>query len=527
MIITGKQLVGYSRSGKGTQQFESQVTGENGKPFLFYEATTEEVATAVQKAQEAFDVSRGLSGKQLAAFLEAMAAELILALPTVIAVTQQETGLPAKRLEGEMDRTTKQIQMFATLLTEGSWVNAIIDPAIPDRAPLPKADIRQMQRPIGPVAVFGASNFPYAFSVAGGDTISALAAGCPVVYKAHPGHPVTSELIGECILKAAVATNMPEGIFSLVQGTSHETGRALVTHPAIKAVAFTGSFNGGKALYDVAAQRPEPVPVYAEMGSVNPVFVLPGMLQEKGTAIAQALVASNTAGTGQFCTNPGIIVSLKAEETAKFLADFCEGINGAAGSRMLTDNIYRSYTGGVERLRQIAGMQAIGAGTATAENNSAIPHSFLISGNAFLSEENMYEEVFGPASIQVMASNTNELYEIADKMPGQLTVTVWGTTADLENFKSLIFLLEKKAGRLLLNSVPTGVEVTHAMMHGGPYPATTDSKYTSVGSTAIYRFTRPVCYQGFPEFLLPEALRNENSLNIWRQVNGGFNKDSL
>ena len=417
--------------------------------------------------------------------------------------------------------------MFVNLLKEGSWINAVIDPAQPNRLPLPKPDIRQMQIPLGVVGVFGASNFPYAFSVAGGDTISALAAGCPVVFKAHSGHPLTSALVGRCILKAARSTGMPEGVFSLLHGAGQEIGTAIVTHAKIKAIAFTGSYLGGKSIYDAAVKRPEPIPVYAEMGSVNPVFILPGILHNNSLAVAKSLADSNTLGVGQFCTNPGIIVILKSKDTDQFLEDYAIYASNLQGGTMLSERIYKAYNSGIDTLRSHKEVKLIAAGKHDERVNSAVPHAFKVSGKSFLQNKDLYEEVFGPSATLVVADDLEQLYEVARSFPGQLTASVWAAESDFKEHRELFRLLENKAGRLVLNNVPTGVEVTHAMVHGGPFPATTDSKATSVGSHSIYRFTRPFCYQNFPQELLPDALKDNNSLQIWRHVEGLFTKDDL
>lgn len=521
MTITGEQLIGFSGSGeKSGAQFPGIA------PYAFREASTADVNKAVQKAHQAFNVYKTTTPAQRAAFLKTIAEEIQNLGDALIALTQQETSLPEKRLQGERQRTLNQIQLFVNLVTEGSWVRAIIDTGQPDRQPLPKPDIRQMQTPIGVVGVFGASNFPYAFSVAGGDTIAALAAGCPVVYKSHPGHPATSELVGQCILKAAKATGMPDGVFSLLQGSSFEGGQALVKHPLVKAVAFTGSFRGGKALFDAAVRREEPIPVFAEMGSVNPVFVLPALLQQKGKAVADALAASNRLGAGQFCTNPGIVVLLQSKEADEFLQQFADSHAAATGEPMLTENIYKQYNRSVERLNDLKELKQIACGL-PGTGAAAIPHAFVVSGAVFLQEPHLQEEVFGPATIHVIADSKEQLFQIAQALQGQLTATVWGADEDWAAYASLLPVLQEKCGRLIINGVPTGVEVGHAMVHGGPFPATTDSKTTSVGSQAIYRFTRPVCFQDFPAPLLPEVLRDENTTGIWRMINGQQSKENI
>lgn len=525
MKIIGKQIIGYTTA-DGGEKFKSVVAMENqSSPYLFSEATAANVDEAVKKANKAFRTYKHLPAADRIKFLEAITVEINSIRETLVSVAMQETHLPQPRLNGEIDRTVGQINLFANLLKEGSWVNAIIDRAIPDRQPLPKPQLCLMVRPLGPVAVFGASNFPFAFSVAGGDTASALAAGCPVVYKAHFGHPVTSELVGNCIAEAAKKTGMPDGIFSLIQGQGIESGQAVVNHPLIKAVGFTGSLRGGKALFDLAVKRVEPIPVYAEMGSVNPVFLLPGKLNNDAEGLAKSLVASNTLGVGQFCTNPGIILMVKGDSADKFITQYAQSLAAANGGSMLTDAIYGAYCKGITDLESLPSLKSLGKGTANA--NQATPQAFSISGADFLKDRSLFEEHFGPVALLVLADDEKQLVEIAEHMPGQITTSVWANPADGLAHKELFDILEEKAGRVMINNVPTGVEVTHAMQHGGPYPATTDSRTTSVGSQAIYRFVRPVCFQNFPQKLLPPELQDSNPLNIWRKVDGQLTRDAL
>ena len=527
-MITGKNLIGYTVSGNGDNIFSSSVL-ENDQPltFSFYEGSVEEIDKAAILGNSAFSKYRLCTAAQKKVFLEQIAEAIAASKEELIKMAMHETHLPKPRLEGEVQRTINQIKLFAALLQEGSWVKAIIDTAQPERTPLPKPDIRQMQIPIGPVAVFGASNFPFAFSVAGGDTISALAAGCPVICKAHPGHPATSEMVGKIIIDAANECNMPEGIFALLQGKNNECSINLVTHPLIKAVGFTGSFNGGKALFDAAAKRTEPIPVYAEMGSVNPVFILPEIMQQQATNLAEKLAASNLLSVGQFCTNPGIIISLKSADTDIFLTHFSDLIKDAGAGSMLTESISTNYHSGIKKLLYSGDITLKSSGKEADAEMSAIPCMLQIEATQFLSDKDLWHEVFGPSSIHVIANNEEELYTVAMQLTGQLTASIWGTENDLAAFANLAKELELKAGRIIFNNVPTGVEVTHAMVHGGPYPATTASNTTSVGSNAIYRFTHAVCYQNSPQQLLPEALKNENPQHIWRQVNGAYNNEAI
>jgi len=524
MTITGKNLIGYSLSAKGNEQFAGIIKDGAGVAYSFFEATPEEINDAIEKANAAFPVYKKLPYTQRALFLERIADEIMAIGAELIQVTMQESNLPEARLLGERDRTTNQLRFFAKILRDGSWLRAIIDIPTPE-APA-KADIRQVQVPLGVTAVWGASNFPFAFSVAGGDTVSALAAGCPVVHKAHPAHPVTCELIGNAIIKAAKETGMPEGVFSMLQGKNYQTGLQIVRHPLVKAAAFTGSFQGGKALFDEANKRENPIPVYAEMGSVNPVFILPGILNEQGTTLAKSLAASNMLGVGQFCTNPGVVVLPGNEATPAFVNDYKLAIEAAPGGLMLTENIHRSFNKGARELSEQNDVELL-AKSSQPDEKLATPQAYTASAQAFLSQPELSEEIFGPSSIHITTQNKNEILEIARSLKGQLTATIWGNEADLKEYSELRDILEDKAGRLILNAMPTGVEVNYSMVHGGPFPATTNSATTSVGSTAIYRFTRPVCFQGFPESELPEALQNSNPFGILRQVNGQFTKTSI
>lgn len=482
---------------------------------------------ACRTAEEAFATYKNTTGAERAAFLERIAQLIDEAKPDLVATAMTESRLPEGRLTGETGRTTGQLKLFASLVREGTWVNAIIDTAIPDRQPLPKPDVRQMQRPLGPVAVFGASNFPFAFSTAGGDTASALAAGCPVVCKAHPGHPATSELVASLIIRAANDTGMPEGVFSLLQGEGYQPSIDLVNHPTIKAVGFTGSLGGGKALFDAAARRPDPIPVYAEMGSVNPVFLLEEILSQQATELGQKLASSNLLGAGQFCTNPGVIVSMKSKAQEQFVAAFKETIEKAAGENMLTQKVHSGYCSNLGKLATLPGVKQLAGDQTTGQGVAAVPHMFTVDAKAFISNPELQEEVFGPSSLHVIAGDEKELMQVAGSLKGQLTASLWGTEKELKAHATLVELLEGKAGRVIFNQVPTGVEVTHAMVHGGPYPSTTDSRSTSVGTNAIYRFTRAICYQNYAQALLPDALKNTNPLGITRKVNGQLTTNQI
>lgn len=500
------------------------ATGE-ALPEVFREASLQEMDKAVKTAEEAFKIYRLKSGEEKAVFLERIGEEIKLLGDELINICNQETGLPPARLQNERNRTIGQCALFAALIKEGSWVNARIDTAQPDRQPLPKPDIRQMQIPLGPVGVFGASNFPLAFSVAGGDTVSALAAGCTVVVKAHPAHPATSAMVAKAIDRAAQATGMPAGVFSLVQGATVETGMAIVNHPLIKAIGFTGSTKGGMAIATAAAARPEPIPVYAEMGSTNPVFILPGALREKATAIANGLAASVTLGVGQFCTNPGLVMMLQSDDATNFLRQTAKQIETTPAGVMLTARIKEAYDAGIEKALDIDGVALIAQGQPAQNDFNGSAMLMQTDAETVLEHAELTEEIFGPGSLAVTANNKEQLLRIAEKLTGHLTATIHATADDIEEYRELIAVLERKVGRLIFNGFPTGVEVSHAMVHGGPYPATSDGRSTSVGTAAIYRFTRAVCYQDFPAALLPGALQNENPANILRLVNGEYSRD--
>ena len=494
---------------------------------VYTEATPDEIAQAIREAEAAFVRYRKQSGAAKAAFLDRIALEIMALDDALIQCCRAETGLPEGRLRGERGRTVYQLKLFADLLREGSWVDARIDPALPERQPLPRPDIRQMHIPLGPVGIFGASNFPLAFSVAGGDTVSALAAGCSVVVKAHPAHPGTSELVAGAIIKAAHETSMPSGVFSLLQGASVAVGMAIVRHPLIKAIGFTGSFRGGKAIFDAAARRPEPIPVYAEMGSVNPVFVLPGALEAQGEALAEGLAKSVTLGVGQFCTNPGVVVSIASEAAEHFLELVGRQLATIASGPMLTASIQGAYEAGIARMAATKGVEILAQGPSGAGACAGTALLLKTTATSFLEHPHLSEEVFGPSTIGVAARHKEDLVRLAENLEGHLTATVHGAPEDLEAHTDLLDILERKVGRLIVNGFPTGVEVCHAMNHGGPFPATTAPGTTSIGTAAIRRFARPLCYQGVPAAQLPDALKDENPLGIWRLVNGQFSRAAI
>lgn len=525
--MIGKQLIGFEEIAAGTATISSVNPATGEKIAEFAVATEAEVNQAVTKAATAFQIYRKKSGAEKAAFLEAIAAEIIAIGDELITTCCAESALPKGRIEGERGRTTGQLKLFADLLKEGSWLDARIETANPDRVPLPKPDIRYMQMPLGPVVVFGASNFPLAFSVAGGDTASALAAGCTVVVKAHPAHPATSALVGKAILKAAKSTGMPDGVFSLLFGDGPVLGGQLVKHPEVKAVGFTGSYNAGKAIFDLAVRREVPIPVYAEMGSTNPVFVLPGILQTQAEAFAKGFAGSVTLGVGQFCTNPGMVIYEDAATSTDFTTQLEEQFKQTAGSAMLAGNIYQHYNTGIAQHSALAGVETLATGKPSDALNTPSPVLFKTNSTVLKANPTLAEEIFGPTSVVVEATSKADVLDIARNLTGHLTATVHGTEQDLLEYKDLLDILEQKVGRLLINGFPTGVEVCSAMVHGGPFPATTDSRSTSVGTAAIDRFTRPVSYQNMPQALLPDELKNANPLGIWRLVNGRMSKEGI
>jgi NADP-dependent aldehyde dehydrogenase len=492
----------------------------------FISTSAGDVARAAELAAAAAPHFAVIGSHERAKFLRAIADELTADGAAIVERAQLETGLPRPRLEGELARTAGQLRLFAEVVDEGSWVDARIDEALPDRKPLARPDVRSMLRPLGPVVVFGASNFPLAFSVAGGDTASAFAAGNPVIVKAHPAHPGTSGLAAQAIVRAAAKCNLPGGVFSLLFDHGTEVGTALVQHPAIQAVAFTGSASGGHALTRLAAARPQPIPCYAEMGSTNPLFILPGALRERGADLAKGLQTSFTLGSGQFCTKPGLVF-VPQQQTGEFLDALRSGVSGLGAHGMLTPSIAERYNAAVSERRGqrkaewIAGFEGEVAGD-TATGGAAV---FSVPLADFAANRELEEEIFGPTTLLIHYGEPRELVEVARHLHGHLTATIHGTEDDLREAAELVSVLETKVGRLLFNGYPTGVEVCHAMVHGGPFPATSDGRTTSVGTRAIVRFARPVCYQDFPDASLPVELRRGNPLRIQRMVNGKFRRE--
>lgn len=527
--LTGANFTGYTRSAEGTQSFQAFAPAENS--FLadtFTLATETELAFVLKLAQKAFGEYRSLPALKRAEFLEAIAEEILALGDALIERCAAETGLPQARLIGERGRTCNQLKLFAQLLRDGWWVDARIDTADVHRQPFPKPDIRRMLVPIGPVAVFGASNFPLAFSTAGGDTASALAAGCPVVVKAHSSHPGTNELVSSAIIKGAKRTGMPEGVFSSVY-LSHTDVLKLVQHPVIKAVGFTGSRDVGMRLFGAANSRPDPIPVYAEMSAVNPVVLLENALQTNSQTIAKNLAASITLGGGQFCTNPGLVVMIQSKAADTLLQLLSDEIRKTSPATMLNRNICKAYSKSIEEREKTAEVKVL-VKSATASNNErneAQPVLHTVQGEIFLGNNSLMEEVFGPSSLIVLCKDKVELFAVLNKLEGQLTATIHATGVDAELAGDVVSIVSQKAGRVVYGGYPTGVEVCHAMQHGGPFPSTTDGRSTSVGTAAIYRFVRPVAYQDFPESLLPEALMAENPLNILRLVDGEWTRSKI
>ena len=450
----------------------------------------------------------------LAEFLERIGDMIMAAGEKLISTCAEETALSVDRLVGERARAVNQLKMFAERVREGSWIDARIDTPLPDRKPIPKPDLRRMLMPVGPVAVFGASNFPLAFSVAGGDTASALAAGCAVVVKPHPGHPRTSALVASAVLNAAQERRMPEGVFAMIEETSVEIGLELVRHPLIRAVGFTGSIRAGRALFDAANSRPEPIPVFAEMGSLNPLFVLPAALQKRWEPIATGLAGSVSLGTGQFCTKPGLVITQQSSVSGQFASRLGEELSRVPKGRMLNDATSKRFEESLAKAKDFI----------RAEGGAYL---LVTEAKKFGEEPALHEEIFGPATLLVQCENTDELLDLAGKLDGQLTATVHAEPEDEALSGRLLRVLQEKAGRIVWNGYPTGVEVSPSMHHGGPYPATTDSRFTSVGTAAIQRFARPVCYQGLPQELLPVELQDTNVRQIWRMINGTLTKDDV
>ncbi|TPG31282.1 aldehyde dehydrogenase (NADP(+)) [Mycolicibacterium hodleri] len=518
MFIAGKSVVG---DGPEIRAFDPVEGAELEPGYRYGDASHVEAACAAAAA--AFGEYRATSSERRARFLEVIADNIEALREALVARASAETGLPQPRIEGEVGRTTGQLRLFAEVLREGSWNGARIDPAQPDRVPVPRPDIRQRAVPLGPVAVFGASNFPLAFSVAGGDTASALAAGCPVVVKAHDAHPGTSELVGRAVTAAVAAVGLPAGTFSMLFIPGVGLGTTLVTDPRIKAVGFTGSRSGGMAVVAAAAARPEPIPVYAEMSAINPVFLLDGALATRGADLGRAFAASLTMGSGQFCTNPGLVIAVEGPGLDAFLAAAEDALEHAEATPMLTPNIAASYAKGVDSFDSAADLVVRGApGDDRTTCRAAL---FSTDATTFRDSEALQAEVFGASSLVVRCVDEAEMISVAADLEGQLTATLHADESDHAQAAGLLPLLELKVGRILFNGWPTGVEVGYAMVHGGPSPATSDSRTTSVGACAIERFLRPVCYQNVPKSLLPNAIADGNPDALWRRIDGKLSQD--
>jgi len=523
MTLHGQSFTADHLSAGSGETFHAVSPLDNSKlDPAFHLAGEGDVDRALEAAQEAFLTYRKTTGEERAAFLERIADEIVALGDDLITRAHQETGLPEARITGERGRTTGQLKLFAQVAREGSWVDARIDHAIPDRQPLPKQDIRRMLIPIGPVVIFGSSNFPLAFSVAGGDVASALATGNPVVVKAHSAHPGTSELVATAIRKAVVALGLPAGVFSMLHGAGKTVGIALVKHPHTRAVGFTGSVTAGRALFDAASARPSPIPVFSEMSSLNPLFILPGALKERSAKIAEGLKNSVTMGVGQFCTKPGLVFGVNGDDFDGFQTSLAGQLETVAPQTMLHAGIRDSYRKGMTHASAVSGVSVLAkskdaADTARTQGEAVVAKTTLAN---FEKHHDLAEEVFGPFALVISAPSMAELEASAEKLDGQLTATIHGTPEDLAHAEKLLSILERKVGRLIINGYPTGVEVCPSMNHGGPYPATTDVRFTSVGTAALYRFVRPLCYQDYPASLLPAALQDSNPLGIRRMVDG-------
>lgn len=519
MTLTGNMLIGqHSIPGTRTAIRAINPATDAALEPAYPGGSTEQVAQACALAWSAFDSYRETSLAARAEFLETIASEIEALGDELIERAVAETGLPHARIQGERGRTCQQLRTFARTVRAGEWLNVRVDGAQPGRQPLPRADLRQRQVPLGPVAVFGASNFPLAFSVAGGDTASALAAGCPVIVKAHGAHPGTSELVARALARAVKQCGLPEGVFSLLYGSGREVGIALVSDPRIKAVGFTGSQSGGIALCQAAQARPEPIPVYAEMSAINPVYLFPGALKARGEALAQGFVASLTQGAGQFCTNPGLVIAVQGPELQQFVSLASDLLQRSPAQTMLTPGIFQAYEAGVGALAEHA--HCLASGLQAQGPNQCQAQLFTTHAQDFLTNPHLQAEVFGAASLLVQCADNAQMRQVTEHLEGQLTATLHLDEGDVEQARALLPALERKAGRLLVNGWPTGVEVCDAMVHGGPFPATSDSRSTSVGTAAILRFLRPVCYQDFPDSLLPDALKQGNPLRLRRLLDG-------
>lgn len=530
MTLTGHQLLGSRDSAESSDSFfaRNPATASDLQP-AFHEASAHEINTAVALAKSAFSSFRDLAPSRRIEFLEAIIEETLALGDALLTRASEESAHPISRCTAERNRVITHTQQFIDWIREGSWIDARIDTADYDRKPIPKPDVRSQMEAIGPIAIFGASNFPIAISVLGTDTISALAAGCPVVIKGHPAHPGTCEIAARALIRAAQRTGMPDGVVSLIQGRRNETGAAIIQHPDIAGAAFTGSLAGGRALYDLANARPCPIPFFAEMGSVNPVFLLPGALKTRKKAIAKGFVTALTTGVGQFCTNPGIVLGLQSDDWSDFRQLAAEELASWTPATMLHSGIHHAYTVGITARQHTAGLDLL-AQSQTApdpERAQAAAYLFATTQQGIIDDPSLLDELFGPVSTLVDCQEPEDFLAIAEKLEGSLSATIHGTEEDLIEHQNLVRLLREKVGRLIFNGYPVGLEICHAMHHGGPYPATTLASATSIGTRAIQRFVRPVCYQDWPNAALPTGLQNENLLGIQRLVNGKWTRDPL
>jgi NADP-dependent aldehyde dehydrogenase len=520
-MITGKNYIGNQLSAKGTKTYKTfnpLLNIEN--EICYHEVTTEEINKAVILAVQSFKEFKKTSGVRKGIFLNAIADEILALGDELIKIYCSENGLLESRAKGELDRTIGQLRMFADLVKEGSWVQATIDTAIQDRYPISKPDLRKMLVPLGPVVVFGASNFPLAYSTAGGDTASVLAAGCPVIIKSHPMHAGTGELVASAIIKAAKKTDMPNGVFSNLNSSGIEVGVQLVQHPDIKAVGFTGSIQGGRALYDLASQREEPIPIFAEMGSINPIVILPGAVKSKGLNLAKTIANSITLGTGQFCTNPGLILGIQGDSLNNFIQNLSDEIVKVEPTCMLHPNIIGNYERNKTKALEQKGITVTADYESEVETNYARQTIVTVNGKIFLENVALHQEIFGPFSMVVQCQDADQLEMIISKLEGQLTGTIIANDSEILSYTNVIEALQNRVGRIIFNGVPTGVEVCPSMQHGGPYPASTDSRFTAVGIHSIKRWVRPFSFQNCPDHLLPDELKNKNPLKISRFVDG-------
>lgn len=527
-MTTGKNYIGNQLSAKGKttyKTFNPELNQENETTFV--EATTEEIEKAIDLAAKAFEEYSTISGARKANFLNTIADEILALDDELIKTYCSETGLPEGRAKGERGRTVGQLRSFANLVAEGSWVEASIDKGDANRQPQPKPDLRKMKIPLGPVVVFGASNFPLAYSTAGGDTAAALAAGCPVIVKSHPMHSGTGELVATAIVKAIEKTGMPNGVFSNLNSSGIEVGQQLVKHPEVKAVGFTGSIKGGRALFDLAAEREEPIPVFAEMGSINPVVLLPKALENRNEETAETYASSITLGTGQFCTNPGLILGIKSDGLTSFINHLSDKILDVNPSCMLHPNIKEGYEKNKQKVASQNNVNTVAAYDKEVDNNYAQQTIVTATGKDFLENSTLHLEVFGPFSMVVQCENKAELAAVIANLEGQLTGTIISDNNEVSAHPKVVEALKNRVGRIIFNGVPTGVEVCESMTHGGPYPASTDSRFSAVGITSIKRWVRPFSYQDWPNSLLPQELQNENPLAIFRTVDGERTKNKI